>query len=142
MISDTVDGLWTWAELGNPDRDGDGLSNDEEADWGTDPDNWDSDGDGLSDGMEVDQAESLGTDPNDPDNDPDTDGICSWIDNCPADLNPDQADADFDFVGDATVDDAALPDPLTRQRSGEKKPHSHCHPEGCLIRKTSFLWLG
>ncbi|MFN2222711.1 MAG: hypothetical protein ACK2UH_09180, partial [Candidatus Promineifilaceae bacterium] len=77
VISNTVDGLWTWDELGNPDRDGDGLSNDDEAAWGSDPDNWDSDGDGLSDGMEVDQAENLGTDPNDPDSDDDglTDGL-------------------------------------------------------------------
>ncbi|MGC9399594.1 MAG: CARDB domain-containing protein [Anaerolineae bacterium] len=49
--------------LGDPD--GDGLTNEEEADWGTDPNNPDTDGDGISDGDEVDQ----GTDPTDP-NDP------------------------------------------------------------------------
>ena len=41
------------------DSDGDGLSNSEEADLGTDPDAADSDGDGLDDGAEVD----VGTDP-------------------------------------------------------------------------------
>jgi hypothetical protein len=35
------------------DDDGDGLSNAEEATWGTDPDSADSDGDGYSDGDEV-----------------------------------------------------------------------------------------
>lgn len=49
------------------DRDGDGLTDEEEGNLGTDPDNPDSDGDGLSDGDEVD----LGTDPLDPDSDGD-----------------------------------------------------------------------
>ena len=42
-----------------PDRDGDGLSDDDEAIHGTDPDDPDSDDDGLTDGEEV----RLGTDP-------------------------------------------------------------------------------
>jgi len=49
------------------DTDGDGLSDDEEAELGTDPDEEDSDGDGLSDGDEVD----AGTDPLDEDTDDD-----------------------------------------------------------------------
>jgi len=44
------------------DRDGDGLSDREEARLGTDPDNPDTDGDGIGDGEEVRQ----GTDPKDP----------------------------------------------------------------------------
>ena len=44
------------------DDDGDGLSNAEEAELGTDPNEPDTDGDGLADGDEV----SLGTDPLDP----------------------------------------------------------------------------
>jgi hypothetical protein len=41
------------------DSDNDGLTDTQEADLGTDPDNADTDGDGLEDGAEV----SLGTDP-------------------------------------------------------------------------------
>lgn len=44
------------------DADGDGLSDDEEEDLGTDPDNADTDGDGINDGDEVD----CGSDPTDP----------------------------------------------------------------------------
>ena len=55
---------------GNPnndadaDPDGDGLTNKEECEWGTNPSNADSDGDGVSDGDEVRQN-SDPTDPND-----------------------------------------------------------------------------
>jgi hypothetical protein len=50
-----------------PDTDGDGLTDDEEAELGTDPEKADSDDDGLSDGYEVE----LGTDPLDEDSDSD-----------------------------------------------------------------------
>src|SRR5690349_15104721 len=44
---------WT-ASQQRPDRDGDGLYDDDETDvYGTDPDNPDSDGDGVDDGQEV-----------------------------------------------------------------------------------------
>ena len=43
-----------------PDTDGDGLSDADEAAWGSDPDVEDSDGDGLSDGLEV---HTYGSDP-------------------------------------------------------------------------------
>ena len=49
------------------DVDGDGLTNLQEQQWGTDPLNADTDGDGLNDGAEV----SLGTDPRDADTDKD-----------------------------------------------------------------------
>ena len=45
-----------------PDSDGDGLSDQEEISYGTDPNNPDTDGDGVSDGIEVGQ----GTSPRDP----------------------------------------------------------------------------
>ncbi|WP_299055700.1 hypothetical protein, partial [uncultured Nocardioides sp.] len=51
---------------GAQDPDNDGLTNDEEAELGTDPDDADSDDDGLTDGREVDQTR---TDPLDPDSD-------------------------------------------------------------------------
>lgn len=49
-------------EDGSADPDGDGLSNDEEAELGTDPNNADSDGDGYSDGDEL----AEGSDPTNP----------------------------------------------------------------------------
>jgi len=51
------------AEPSADDVDGDGLSNFEEAEYGTDPTDIDSDGDGFTDDTEVE----LGTDPNDKD---------------------------------------------------------------------------
>ena len=51
------------------DEDGDGLTNGEEEDLGTDPELADTDGDGLGDGDEVNQ---YGTDPLDEDTDGDT----------------------------------------------------------------------
>ena len=54
------------------DRDGDGLADFEEDELGTDPDNPDTDGDGLLDGTEVN-----GENPTDPLNaDTDGDGLC------------------------------------------------------------------
>lgn len=50
------------------DADQDGLSDEEEATWGTDPHDRDTDGDGLEDGAE---AHTHGTDPLDPDTDGD-----------------------------------------------------------------------
>lgn len=50
------------------DRDGDGLSDRDEATWGTDPDLADTDGDGFSDGFEV----AHGFDPLDPESTPES----------------------------------------------------------------------
>ncbi len=73
-----------------PDRDGDGLSDDDELANGTDPDNPDTDGDGLSDGDEL----LAGSDPLNPDTD--GDGIL---------------DGDEALLGtDPTVPDAACAD--------------------------------
>jgi hypothetical protein len=57
---------WAFQQYGGEDSDGDGLSDEEEAELGTDPDDPDTDGDGVSDGDEVD----AGTDPLDADDYP------------------------------------------------------------------------
>jgi hypothetical protein len=63
VLPDNAHDLWNWSDLINHDPVGDGLTNDDENSLGTDPNNWDSDGDGLSDKFEFDLQESLGTDP-------------------------------------------------------------------------------
>jgi hypothetical protein len=97
------------------DSDNDGLTDAQEAELGTDPDNADTDGDGLEDGAEV----ALGTDPtvsdtdgdgagdnddafpNDPNetDDSDADGLGDNADAFPNDPN-ETADSDLDGVGD------------------------------------------
>ena len=78
------------------DRDGDGLTNDEEEGLGTDPDNPDTDGDGIDDGTEVGDE-----DPTDPLN-PDTDGdrLCDG----PEDVE-DICTGGEDMNADGVVDD-------------------------------------
>lgn len=71
------DGLSDWEEneLGtdpnDPDSDDDGLTDFEEVEWGIDPNNPDSDGDGTTDGGENDG----GTDPNDPNDTPEAEWL-------------------------------------------------------------------
>jgi hypothetical protein len=92
----------------NPDSDGDGLTDADEVNiHGTNPNNPDSDDDTIND--DVDAC------PNDPDNDIDEDGICEDLDNCPGGQNPPvanwtdiygdehmntQPDYDLDLIGD------------------------------------------
>jgi len=74
------------------DRDDDGLTNDEEDELGTDPDNPDSDGDGLLDGTEVNSDR-----PTDPlDSDSDDDGLCDGL--------PDEAPEDCEGGEDVDND--------------------------------------
>jgi len=76
------------------DRDGDGLSNDEETELGTDPDNPDTDGDGLNDGAEVE----IGTDPQNPDTD--GDGLTDGEEVFDHGTNPLEKDTDDDGLTD------------------------------------------
>jgi len=91
------------------DSDGDGLSDDEEMDQGTDPLDPDSDDDGLTDGEEID----LGTDPLDPDSDDDgiSDGgeVNSGTD--PNDPLDTPADLDSDGMDDAWETEHGVDDP-------------------------------
>jgi len=71
VLPTTLDELWSWNEITNNDPDADGLSNSKESKLGSDPNKWDSDGDGLSDKFEFDQNLTLGTDLNKYDTDGD-----------------------------------------------------------------------
>ena len=79
VLPNTLPGLLAWdVALDNPDRDGDEILNGVEvSSLGTDPDNWDTDGDGLSDKFEFDAQADLGTDPLSADTDGDglSDGL-------------------------------------------------------------------
>ncbi len=85
------------------DTDGDGLTDAEERNRGTDPNLWDSDGDGFSDGAEVRGGSdplSLGSVPQSG-SDWDGDGVRDAIDNCPGTWNPGQEDTNNNRIGDA-----------------------------------------
>jgi hypothetical protein len=73
----------TWVNVTAKDSDGDGLTDDEESDLGTDPLSRDTDDDGLEDGEEVD----IGTSPLDSDSD--DDGIIDGLDDLPLVPNAD-----------------------------------------------------
>ncbi len=80
----------------NPDPDGDGLTNDEEAEFGTDPNDPDSDGDGLDDKDE----RTVGSNPNNPDTDGD-----GWTDREEIDLVTNPLNKfDWDFGSDRWPD--------------------------------------
>ena len=77
------------------DSDGDGLTDEEETELGTDPTTVDSDGDGLTDYQEV---ECYDTDPMEADTD--GDGLTDYQEVECYDTNPMEADTDNDGVGD------------------------------------------
>jgi hypothetical protein len=78
------------------DADGDGVCGDLDTCPGGD-DSINSDGDALPDFCDVC--------PFDTENDADGDGVCESEDNCPATANPNQADYDFDDLGDVCDSD-------------------------------------
>jgi hypothetical protein len=79
--------------LGDPDEDG--LNNQEEVDNGTDPEDPDTDDDGLLDGEEVND---IGTDPTDPDTD--DDGLNDGLEHKVIGTSPISGDSDNDGVTD------------------------------------------
>ena len=90
----------------SPDTDGDGLTDEEEEDLGTDPNDPDTDGDGLEDGEEVNTTE---TDPNDPDSD--DDGLTDGEEVDTTGTDPNDPDTDDGGVNDGDEVDAGT-DPL------------------------------
>lgn len=111
-------GLTVAGESGNADPDGDGLTNREEKQLGTDKRNADTDGDGLSDGAEVlthksnplkadtdgdglkdgEEVNSYKTDPNKADTD--GDGLSDGAEVSQHNTNPLKADTDGDGLSD------------------------------------------
>ncbi len=89
------------ADFGKPDAsqdvDGDGLSDEEEGELGTDPNKADSDDDGLTDFAEV---RELATDPLAADSDGDTINDGDELAENPFVTNPIEADTDFDGLND------------------------------------------
>jgi hypothetical protein len=87
----------------DPDWDGDGVLDDVDLCIGFD-DAVDADGDGIPDGPDAagDPCDICWLDA---ENDADADGLCADIDNCPVDVNADQADLDGDSWGDVCDDD-------------------------------------
>lgn len=83
------------------DLDGDGLSDDDEEKYGTDPRNPDTDGDGVTDGEEVNRTDDQGnpapTDPKNPDTD--GDGLTDFEEN-QVGTDPNEADTDGDGLKD------------------------------------------
>ena len=77
------------------DSDNDGLTNLEEYEIKTNPQDEDTDGDGLTD------AEEIANDTDPTKEDTDDDSIPDNDDNCPRIPNPNQNDSDFDGIGDA-----------------------------------------
>jgi cysteine-rich repeat protein len=92
------------------DRDGDGISNDDEVTLGTDPDDADTDDDGINDGDEVNVH---GTDPLNPDTDGDglTDGVEIGV------TDPGPGTDPGVFIGDA--DPTTTTDPLDPDTDGD-----------------------
>lgn len=96
-----------------PDSDNDSLSDEDEVDAGTDPNNEDTDDDGITDGAEVDN----GLDPtqDDAEADDDSDGVDN-LEEISAGTDPQNPDSDGDGDNDAT--DPAPTDPTVTSEAG------------------------
>ena len=95
------------------DDDQDGLSNNQEIALGTDPNNPDTDGDGLSDGIEVNQ---FGTQPNNQDSDGDT--LLDGEEVNSSNTSPINADTDGDGLNDG-IEILGGSDPLMIDTDGD-----------------------
>ncbi|MEM9773314.1 MAG: Ig-like domain-containing protein [Chloroflexota bacterium] len=98
ILPRTVEDFWEWDDIVNRDQDGDGLLDSEEANIGTDPTKWDTDGDGVSDSFEHESRASLGTNPLLLDSD--GDGLTDY-EEISYGTRADSADSDQDGLDDA-----------------------------------------
>ena len=119
-LSDPGDECSPDATRPNCDPDGDGLSNDEEAAVGTDPNDADTDDDGLTDGREVDE---VGTDPTNADTDGDgredgADGNVTNDSDGDGIINAQDPDDDGDTIRDELVLSGGGPISCSQSSSG------------------------
>lgn len=114
---------------GTMDSDGDGLSNSQESDLGTDPNDPDTDGDGYDDGSEVE----YGSDPTDEDDAIFTGG---WP------FDPDLGDCDDGFYGTASMGDD-LPCFTMEDQFGDWYGIGHLQGSaGFLVLDVGAVWCG
>ena len=97
------------------DADGDGLLKSEENELGTDPNNPDTDGDGLNDGVEV---RTYFTNPLNPDSD--SDGLTDGSEVLTHRTDPLNADSDGDGLNDGAEVNTHKTDPLNPDSDGDK----------------------
>lgn len=107
-------GLLYAGENLNSDKDQDGLTKREELELGTDPDNPDSDGDGLNDGAEMKQ---YNTDPKNADSD--NDGLKDGEEALKYKTNPNKIDTDDDGLNDYDELMKHKTDPLNPDSDGD-----------------------
>lgn len=108
-------GLTFTGESCSSDRDGDGLTRCEELELGTDPNKWDTDGDGINDGDEV---KIYGTNPLMPDTD--LDGISDYDEIFKYKTDPLNPDTDGDGLTDFEEVFKYKSDPLNPDTDGDK----------------------
>src|SRR5581483_4179343 len=95
----------------DPDIDGDGVLNPDDA-FPLDPaESKDSDGDGVGDRADLRSMGGTGVDTKNPTPDTDGDGKLDFEDNCPKVANANQLDSDSDGVGDVCDDCPFTPNP-------------------------------
>jgi len=120
VVNDRNDYFWSFlggitvTPGGDPDRDRDGLTNDQEEQLGTDPDNPDTDGDGLSDGDEVNRYT---TSPLKADSD--GDGLNDGDEVLKYKTDPNKVDTDGDALNDGDEVLKYKTDPLRADTDGD-----------------------
>lgn len=130
-------GLTVVGESGEADPDGDGLTNNEEKQLGTDKKNPDTDGDGLKDGAEVkqystnplkadsdgdtlsdgDEVNKYSTNPNKADSD--DDGLSDSAEINTHKTNPNKADSDDDGLADGSEINVQKTNPMNADTDGD-----------------------